>query len=277
MSGFRNIVVTGASGGLGAALVAGLARPGRHLLLMGRDSARLARVCAAARALGAGAESAALPLEERDAVAARIAAFDAAYPVDLMIAGAGVKCGNVQGVEPAAQLARIVDVNLTGTIASVQAVLPGMRRRGRGRVAIISSLAALSPQACLISYSATKAGLQGYAVALRRNCRGSGVGVSLVVPGFVDTPMTRRHLGPTPLRMSPQRAAGIVIRGLEAGRGTIAFPWALVALARLGGLVPAALADVFARRLEARILPDEDELAARPDGLARSCNAEERT
>lgn len=263
MKGFRNIVVTGASGGLGAALVAGLSRPDRRILLMGRDQDRLLRVCETANGLGAEAEIAAVPIEDHGAVAARIGQFDRAHPVDLIIAGAGVKCGNAQGVEPEAQLARIIDVNLTGTIMSVQTVLPGMRQRGRGRVAIISSLAALSPQGCLISYSATKAALQGYAVALRRSCRGSGIGVSLIVPGFVDTRMTDRHLGPTPFRMSPQKAAGIVIRGLEAGRATIAFPRMLVGLARLGGLVPAGLADFLAHRLEATILPDDDELAAR--------------
>lgn len=263
MRGFRNIIVTGASGGLGAALVAGLSRPDRRILLMGRDQDRLLRVHETARRLGAEAEIAAVPLEDHGAVAECIGGFDRAHPVDLIIAGAGVKCGNAEGVEPQTQLARIIDVNLTGTIMSVQAVLPGMRQRGRGRVAIISSLAALSPQGCLISYSATKAALQGYAVALRRSCRGSGIGVSLIVPGFVDTPMTERHLGPTPFRMSPQKAAGIVIRGLEAGRGTIAFPRTLVALARLSGLVPAGLADGLAHRLEATILPDDDELAAR--------------
>lgn len=275
MSGFRNIVVTGASGGLGAALVAGLSRPDRRLLLMGRDQDRLLQVCETAQGLGAEAAIAAVPLEDHRAVAARIGQFDKAHPVDLIIAGAGVKCGNAQGVEPGAQLARIVDVNLTGTIMSVQAVLPGMWQRGRGRVAIVSSLAGLSPQGCLISYSATKAALQGYAVALRRKSRGSGVGVSLIVPGFVDTPMTERHLGPTPFRMSPQKAAGIVIRGLEAGRGTIAFPRTLVILARLSGLVPAGLADVLANRLEAEILPDDDELAARQTWSATAGDPEQ--
>jgi len=232
------------------------------MLLLGRDQDRLAQARKIAIGAGAKAEVAAVPIEDHGAVADIIATFDRVQPVDLIIAGAGVKCGNENGIEADAQLSRVVDVNLTGTIAAIQAVLPGMLERRQGRVAIVSSLAALSPQGCLLSYSATKAALQGYAVALRRRCRGSGLGVTLIVPGFVETPMTERHLGPTPFRMSPQKAAGIVIRGLEAGKGSIAFPLTLVALARLSALIPVRLADFLANRLDAKILPDDDELAA---------------
>lgn len=256
----RVIAITGASGGLGQALAAAYAAPGRHLLLCGRDADRLAAAARVATAAGAQVDLLPASLADPDAFAAALAAFDARCPVDLLIVGAGVKTGNTDGIEAPAQLRRVVAVNLTGALLTVQAVLPGMRRRGAGRIALVSSLAARSPHADLLSYSATKAGVEAYAVALRRSLVGSGVGVSLVLPGFVDTPMTDRHEGATPFLIAPDEAALRIRRGLEAGRRTIAFPRRLALLIALrNALLPAALSDRIEARLRARVLPDADE------------------
>jgi short-subunit dehydrogenase len=259
----RVIAITGASGGIGQALAACYAAPGRHLLLCGRDATRLAAAAQAATAAGARVDLLTTSLATPEAFAADLAAFDARVPVDLLIVGAGVKTGNIGGIEDPVQMQRVVAVNLTGAMLSVQAVLPAMRRRGAGRIALIASLAARSPHADLLSYSATKAAVEAYAVALRRSLHGSGVGVSLVLPGFVDTPMTDRHEGATPFLIPAADAALRIRRGLEAGRRTIAFPRRLALLIALrNAVLPAALSDRIETRLRARVLPDDDERAA---------------
>jgi len=257
------IAITGASGGIGQALAACYAGPGRHLLLCGRDTARLAAAAQVATAAGAQVDILTTSLANPGALAADLAAFDARFPVDLLIVGAGVKTGNIDGVEDAAQLQRVIAVNLSGAMLTVQAVLPGMRLRGAGRIALVSSLAARSPHADLLSYSATKAGIEAYATALRRSLLGSGVGVSLVLPGFVDTPMTDRHEGATPFLVTADEAALRIRRGLDAGRRTIAFPRRLALLIGLrNAILPAALSDRIEARLRARVLPDDDERSA---------------
>ena len=168
----RNILLTGASGGLGRALSEALAGPERAFLLLGRSADRLDEVRAVAEGKGASVAVAQTDLRDHEAVAQEIADFDAVSPIDLLIANAGVKCGNVDGIEPVSQLQRVVDVNLTAALFSVQCALPQMLARGRGQIALISSLAARSPQGALLSYSATKAALEAYATALRRKCRG---------------------------------------------------------------------------------------------------------
>lgn len=257
------IAITGASGGIGQALVACYAAPGRHLLLCGRNQTRLDAAAQRAAAAGAQVDLLTTSLADPDAFAAALAAFDARAPVDLLIAAAGVKTGNTDGIEDAAQLRRVIAINLTGTMLAVQSVLPGMRRRGAGRIALLSSLAARSPHADLLSYSATKAAIEAYGTALRRSLDGSGVGVSLVLPGFVDTPMTHRHRGATPFLISAEDAAGRIQRGLQGGQRTIAFPRRLALLIALrNAVLPAFLSDRIEAGLRAEVVPDDDERAS---------------
>ena len=261
----RGIVITGATGGIGRALVRAYAAPGVRLLLFGRDEAALDAARREAEAAGAVATTRAVPVTDHAAMADALRAFDAEAGIDLFLPAAGVKTGNRDGLEPPDQLDRVIAVNLTAVLHQVQAVLPGMLSRGSGQIALFGSLAAASPVADLLSYTATKAGITGYGVALRRAVRGTGVTVHVISPGFVDTPMTHRHGGPTPMVMSADRAARIIRTGLARGRPRISFPRLLFLLVWLENLLPAALGDRIDRAYRAEITPDPDEDAARRD------------
>jgi NAD(P)-dependent dehydrogenase (short-subunit alcohol dehydrogenase family) len=115
-------------------------------------------------------------------------------------------------------------VNLEGALATVAGVLPEMRRRGRGQIALMSSLAAYYGLPRTPAYSASKAALKAYGESLRAWVAPEGIAVNVVMPGFVDTPMTNSLTGPKPRVMSAERAASRIRRGLEKNRARIAFP-----------------------------------------------------
>ncbi|HTZ38296.1 MAG TPA: SDR family NAD(P)-dependent oxidoreductase [Stellaceae bacterium] len=254
----RVALITGASSGLGAALAGLYAAPGVMLGLIARDRPRLDAVAAACRARGAVVVAEAIDIAgERERLAAWLAAFDAAHPVELVIANAGVSAGPALGsvVEPVELTAHQVAVNLLGAVGTVVPLLPAMVARRRGRVALIASLAAYRGLPYSPGYCASKAGLRAWGEALRPLCEPHGVGVTVVCPGFFASPMTARWAGPTPLLASTERAARIVKRGIDRGRRRVGFPWPLTVGLRLCDALPAALGDRIVRRFRFAIRP----------------------
>jgi len=249
------VVITGASSGLGAALARGYAAPGVVLGLIGRDAGRLAAVAGECRAAGAVVEEAVLDVAEGAPLESWLVAFDAAHPVDLVIANAGISAGPAPGVagEAAVMTARQVAVNLMGAVNTVAPLLPAMAARGCGRVALIASLAAYRGLAYSPGYCASKAGLRAYGEALRALTAPHGVRVTVVCPGFFSSRMTDRWEGATPLLMDCERAARKVRRGIERGRRRVDFPWTLAAGMRLCDALPAIIGDRIVRGFRFRI------------------------
>jgi len=236
------ILITGASSGIGAALARRYAAPGTHLILNGRDAPRLEAVAAACREAGAGAEIASLDLRERERVGAWVRALDAAAPLDLVIANAGVNGGHPQGgLETEATGFETLDINLGGTLNVALPAVTLMAARGAGQIALISSLAAYAPLPDAPAYSGTKAALLAHGLALRAKLKPLGVRLSVVTPGYVRTPMGGVIKGWRPLEMSADTAARHIVAGLERDRDVIAFPRLLFHRARGAGLLPETL------------------------------------
>jgi short-subunit dehydrogenase len=122
-----------------------------------------------------------------------------------------------------------------------------MAARGRGRIALIASLAAYRGLPCSPGYSASKAGLRAYGEALRAQIEPFGVGVTVVCPGFFASPMTDRWVGPTPFLISGEQAARKVKRGIDRGRRRVSFPWPMALGMRLSDMLPAVLGDRILR------------------------------
>ena len=235
----RAIVITGASSGLGAALAVEYAQAGHILGLVARNERRLEDV--AARCAGAGAHcvTGLIDVTDRIALGRWIDAFDAQYPIDLLFVNAGVYAGHGPGgqMETIEEILWQIGTNLQGAAITIGAVLPAMRRRRRGRIVLIASLAGLQCLADAPGYSATKAGLIAYGEALREYLAPDRISVSIVCPGYIETPQTAHHVGALPLQMSPRRAAAIIRRRVDRGRSLVAFPLRLYLLVRLGRLV----------------------------------------
>lgn len=235
-------LITGASSGIGSALVARWARPGVLLSLQGRDHARLEAVADHARAAGAEVDTVLLDVRDVAAVRAWVLARDALRPVDMVVANAGI-AGN-----PGVSAADIMAVNAVGKIATVEPLLPGMRARRRGHVVLVASLASFLASPTGPAYAASKVAVRRYGEGLRPRLARDGVRLSVVCPGFVDTPLTRVNRFRMPFLMDPDRAAAIIDVGLQAQRGRIAFPLPTYLLARLMGMLPAAVRDPILMR-----------------------------
>ncbi len=255
----KRLILTGASGGLGLALAERFARPGASMLLLGRDEARLRAAADAARAKGAEVETVVRDVTDRGGMAAALTEFDARAPVDLLIANAGVTAGTRPGGAPETpqDARRVWETNFAGMLNTVEPLLPALRARPGARIALMSSMAALRPQPDLPSYSASKAAVRAYGVALRGALRREGASVSVICPGFVTSPMSARHQGFKPFEIGADRAAALIEKGLARRDPFITFPWPLTLLTWLDNRLPATVSDRFLRAFRAEVLPEE--------------------
>ncbi|MHC3474851.1 SDR family NAD(P)-dependent oxidoreductase [Streptomyces sp. 7R007] len=242
-------LVTGASSGIGAAVARRLAAADRwRLVLSGRDADRLKSVAAQVPATVCAAD---LTLPGADRHLARFA-LEQADRVELLVAGAGIGWAGEFTAMPSPAIDEVVDVDLLATMHLVRQLLPHMVASGSGRIVIIGSLAGSVGVRGEAVYSAAKAALAAFADALRYELRGTGVGVSHVVPGVVDTPFFERRGAPyqrsRPKPIPAERVADAVWRAVSRGKDEIYVPGWLHLPAKVRGASPALyrrLATVF--------------------------------
>ncbi|MGA4957564.1 SDR family NAD(P)-dependent oxidoreductase [Streptomyces lavendulocolor] len=233
------LLVTGASSGIGEAVADRFAADGRwRLLLGGRDEERLAAV---ARRTGGGALRA--DLGERAGVERLAAgALEREGRVDTLVAAAGIGWAGPFTRMPADDIDRLITLNLTSVVHLVRLLLPGMAERGTGRVVMIGSMAGRVGVGNEAVYAATKGGLLAFADSLRYELAGTRVGVTVVLPGAVDTPFFARRGAPyhrdRPRPVPAERVAEVVWQAVVRGRDDVFVPSWLGIPARLHGAVP---------------------------------------
>ncbi|WP_198365922.1 SDR family oxidoreductase [Roseomonas sp. KE0001] len=252
---WTTIAITGASSGLGLALALGCARPGVMLHLTGRDEARLAGAANRCRAAGAQVRETTLDVRDAGSAARWVEGMDR---LDLLVANAGVSGGTGGVAEPSGQTRAIFATNVTGVLNTALPALDRMAAQPpgadgiRGRVAVIASVAAFVATPGAAAYCASKAAVQRWAEAHDATERHRGLRIHAVCPGYIRTPMTAVNDFPMPFLLTPEAAARRVLRGIEAGRARIAFPWPTYAMARLAGALPMVLRAAIAARLPAK-------------------------
>ncbi len=239
----RVVVLTGASSGIGLATARELAARGHALVLAARREDQLA---ALARELDAsGSRVIAVSTDVTDDTSRR-ALIDAALTrfghIDVLVNNAGVTVEQGWWWEDPDPL-RVLRVNLEAPIELVRLVLPEMRSRGRGHIVNIGSVAGRAGTNGM--YSASKFGLRGFSLALRRELLGSGVEVSLIAPGFVKSEMTARARLPMP---GPEVVARAVARVLDRPQREVIVPGIYRAAVLLEGLLP-GLGDQLVKRV----------------------------
>ena len=223
----KSIIITGASSGIGQALAQHYAQAGVTLGLTGRDAERVEKVAAFCRQKGAQVDAVVLDVTNRDEMHKWLIAFDDCHQVDLVIANAGISAGTggVLVGEPADQVRHVFGVNLNGVLNTIEPLQERMVRRGAGQIAIISSLAGFRGWPGAPAYCGSKAAVKVYGEALRGALAKTGVGVSVVCPGFVKTRMTAKNDFKMPLMIDGHKAANIIAKGLKKDKGRIVFPF----------------------------------------------------
>jgi short-subunit dehydrogenase len=222
------VLITGASSGIGAATARAVARAGGRTVLTGRDRERLAAVAE---------ETGGIPF-----AADVTQPFEMAEPIDVLVNNAGVGWAGLFREMDEADIDRLIAVNLAAPIRLARALVPGMVERGRGHVVFVASIAGATGVRDEAVYSATKAGLITFADSLRYELAGTGVGVSVVVPGIIDTPFFERRGTPykrrRPAPIPAERVARTIVAAIEHGRAEVYQPrWTWVP-ARIRGGVP---------------------------------------
>ena len=222
MSGKWNSVwITGASSGIGLELARLLDEKAAHVAISARSAEKLGE------AERKSSNLVAYPVDVTDekAVAACIEDIEAAAgPIDLAVLNAGVWFPMEAEDFNLANVRTSMDVNYMGVMNAIAVLLPGMMERGRGHIAIVASVAGYRGLPKSLAYGPTKAALINVAETLKAELRPHGITVSVVNPGFVDTPMTEKNDFPMPGIVSVEEAARETLAGLEAGRYEIAFP-----------------------------------------------------
>ena len=246
------MLLTGASGGIGDAIARALHARGATMLLSGRRADVLETLAAE---LGQRVETVPADLSTPEGVRALIAA---ARDVDILLAGAALPGSGRLDDFSSEEIDRTIDVNLRAPIQLARGLAPGMVERGSGQLVFISSMSGKIAAGGGSIYSATKFGLRGFAAALRDELHGTGVGVSLISPGFVsDAGLfadTGIKLPPYVRTRSPRQVAGAVIRAIERDRGEIdVAPFAMRASAWLAGIAPGAVASAGRRLGSAKV------------------------
>ena len=242
-------MITGASSGIGEALARELASRGWELALLARRGDLLAKLAAELpRAVG-------IECDVRDSAAVHDAVrkgeSQLGGPFDLAVANAGIGIPSFAFEFNLADAEQMVRVNILGTMYLFDAVIPSMIERRAGRFAGVASLAGHRGLPSSSVYSATKSAMQSFLEASRVELRPLHVGVTIINPGFVATPMTEKNKS-MPFLWQPPRAARFIADGLERGKAVIEFPLPMSLLTRSMRLMPRALFDrmtvVYAKR-----------------------------
>jgi short-subunit dehydrogenase len=225
----KSILITGATGGIGGALAEIYAEPGITLILQGRNTGRMAQVVAACEAKGARVIARVLDVRELGAYTGWLDEVCAREKIDLVFVNAGVNTsiGRTGEGERWNDVRELIEVNVLAAMATVHRILPSMRARKTGQIALISSLAAYFGLPLTPSYCASKAALKAYGEALRGWLAAEGIRVNVVMPGYVESAMCRNMPGPKPLMWTADKAARYIRRGLALNRPRISFPFPL--------------------------------------------------
>lgn len=245
MSAAPLVFITGASSGIGQALAARYAAAGWRLALVAR---RTELVEAWARAQGWADDrwrvyAADVQVIDSIVAAGRRCIAEQGLP-GVVIANAGISVGiDTAEREDLDVLRETLATNNIGLAATFHPFLKAMREQRRGTLVGIASVAAIRGLPGHGAYCASKAGVVAYCESLRGECRGSGVRVVTVVPGYIATPLTAGNRYPMPFLMQPEVFADRAFRAIEAGTSYRVIPWQMGVVAKLMRVLPNWLFD----------------------------------
>jgi short-subunit dehydrogenase len=247
-------VITGASSGIGAALARELSGRGWAVALLARRGSLLRQLASELpRAVAVECD-----VTDANAVTAAVRHAEEmlAGPFDLAVANAGISVPTWATRFSVEDADRIVAVNLLGTFHLFGAVIPSMVARGSGHFAGVASIAGLRGLPSSSVYSASKAAMQAFLEASRVELADSGVAVTIVNPGWVDTPIIAKYKGAVPFLVTAPKAAHVIADGLERRARVIQFPLPMSLVGHVMRVLPDALFDRIVRPYAKRMIDE---------------------
>lgn len=247
----RVVAVTGGGAGIGRAIAEQLAAAGARVAIGDRDGLGARRVAAGIAGTVEGFD---LDVTETASFTTFLDAVQAKWgPIDVLVNNAGVMWVGKFDEESEDATCRQIEVNLHGVIRGVKAAAPAMRARRHGHIVTIASAASkLSPPG-EATYAATKHAVLGYLRAVRAELRGTGVEISVVMPGVVDTELARGTATGAAKLLQPGDVARAVVAVIERPRFEVTVPRYIGLTVRVVELLPQAVRDVVL----ARMVPDQ--------------------
>ena len=240
----KTIWLSGASSGIGRALALELCLAGHRVIACARRHSLLADLAleAETKSLTGKIIPYALDVTDRTAHQDCIAELERDIgPIDLVICNAGYYQPTPVENYDAAVVLNMMDINFNSVIYMLEAILPRMRKRGTGQVAIVASVAGYSGLPNASAYGASKAALINLAESLHMDLARAGVLVQVINPGFVQTPLTEQNKFKMPFLIPAEAAAKHIVRGLNTGKFEICFPKSFAWLLKFLRLLPYAL------------------------------------
>jgi short-subunit dehydrogenase len=243
-----NVLITGATGGIGKSIARAFAARGANLILTGRREEVLDPL-----AIEVGGRSLACDLSDRGDVE-KLCGEAVAAELDVLVANAGLPASGLVTELTQEEIDRMLEVNLRAPVTLARTIAPGMVERGRGHMVFVSSLSGKAANPASAIYSATKFGLRGFALGLREDLRPHHVGVSTVLPGFIsgagmfadaqlNLAQGQLKLPPGVGTRTPEQVAAAVIKAIERNRAELDVAPALVRFgATFAGAAPQAAA-----------------------------------
>lgn len=261
-SGTQVAVVTGASSGIGRALAIDLASHGYRLGLVARRPELLEELTGVIRAQGGIVFAAPADVGDRPALQQAIKEIEFALgPIDAMVANAGFGVPTQLSPLNITDIEDMFRVNVMGVVYSIEAVLPGMLRRGRGQLVAVSSLASWKGLPGESAYCASKGAVNLYMEGLRIALRKRGLVVTTICPGFVATSIAPMDAAATPFEISAEAAARRISRAIVGRKsGMVSFPWQMALLMAIIARLP----DWLVARLVRHDSAPRSETAATP-------------
>lgn len=245
----KNILITGASSGIGRELAVQLSAKGCNLALIARRKNLLEELTSVIKTNDKKIFTYKCDVSVKDEVAAVIGKIEKDLgSINAAILSAGIGRSNRIGVIHSADAEKIFDVNVIGLINIVEAMLPILKRQDEGTIVGISSLAEARGFPGSGFYCASKAAASKLLESMRIELKKFNIKVITVKPGFVKTPMTENNKFKMPFLMNVKKAAKLIINGIEREKRIIQFPLPMVISAKLSAAIPDSIFDYFASK-----------------------------
>lgn len=239
--------ITGSSTGIGRALAERLLRDGYRIAVSARSVDALASLSASHPG-----KVGVYPLDVTDPAAVKhtYAAIESEMgPVDLAVFAAGSYTRDYAEDFDSARTRQMFELNVLGTASCLETVMPAMIARRCGHIAVVASVSGYVGLPGAATYGATKAALNVMCEALYPELERHGVKMTIINPGFVDTPLTKKNDFPMPFLVSAEEAADTIAKGLAKGKFEIIFPWKMALAIRFLHALPHALRFALTRKM----------------------------